>query len=198
MILNKEELRLQNAVEAVVFASGEPVEAGKIAQAFALREEDILAVLDDLVKIYEERNCGIVLKKMGNEYQFLSRPEYVEDIRKVLDVRRNQPLSQAAFEVLAIVAYNQPVTKSFVEQVRGVDCSGVMSTLCQRDLIEECGRLDLPGRPLLYCTTTTFLRCFCLSSLEELPELPENNDALAAMEGLSNADGVLNGQISIL
>ncbi len=196
--MNKEELRLQNAVEAVVFASGEPVEAEKIAQAFAMRVDDIVDILDKLVTVYEERDCGIVLKKLGGCYQFLSRPEYVEDIRRVLDVRRNQPLSQAAFEVLAIIAYNQPVTKSFIEQVRGVDCSGVVGTLCQRDLIEECGRLDLPGRPLLYCTTTNFLRCFCLSSLDELPELPDDNEGLAALEGLSNTDGVISGQISIL
>ncbi len=198
MILNDEMRRLHNAVEAVVFASGEPVEVQKIAQAFAMNENDICEILDHLVETYEERKCGIVLKKLGASYQFLSRPEYVEDIRKVLDVRRNQPLSQAAFEVLAIIAYNQPVTKSFIEQVRGVDCSGVIGTLCQRDLIEECGRLDLPGRPLLYCTTTNFLRCFCLSSLEELPELPEDNEGIAALEGLSNTDGVISGQISIL
>lgn len=196
--MNDEALRLQNAVEAIVFASGEPIEVQKISQAFAMRDDDIREVLNRLIVIYEERKCGIVLKKLGDSYQFLSRPEYVEDIRKVLDVRRNQPLSQAAFEVLAIVAYNQPVTKSYVEQVRGVDCSGVMGTLCQRDLIEECGRLDLPGRPLLYCTTTNFLRCFCISSLDELPELPEDNESLAALEGLANTDGVLSGQISIL
>ncbi len=198
MILNDETLRLKNAVEAVVFACGEPIEIQKIAQAFAMSVEDIQEVLDMLIVEYEKRNGGFVLRRMDDSYQFLSQPTYVEDIRKVLDVRRNQPLSQAAFEVLAIVAYNQPVTKSFIEQVRGVDCSGVIGTLCQRDLIEECGRLDLPGRPLLYCTTTSFLRCFCLSSLEELPELPQDNDALAAMEGLSTTDGVLNGQISIL
>ncbi|MBQ3087590.1 MAG: SMC-Scp complex subunit ScpB [Clostridia bacterium] len=191
-------LRLKSAVEAVVFACGEPIEVQKIAQAFAMGVADIQEVLDMLVLEYAERNGGFVLKKLDDAYQFVTQPTYLDDIRKVLDVRRNQPLSQAAFEVLSIVAYNQPVTKSFIEQVRGVDCSGVIGTLCQRDLIEECGRLDLPGRPLLYCTTTAFLRCFCLSSLEDLPELPQDNDALAAMEGLSNADGVLNGQISIL
>lgn len=196
--MNDDALRLQNALEAVVFASGEPIEIQKIAQAFAMNEDDIRDSLDRLAAFYEERKGGVVLKKLGDSYQFLSRPEYIDDIRKVLDVRRNQPLSQAAFEVLAIIAYNQPVTKSFIEQVRGVDCSGVVGTLCQRDLIEECGRLDLPGRPLLYCTTTNFLRCFCLSSLTELPELPEDNDGIAALEGLSNTDGVLSGQISIL
>ena len=94
-------------------------------------------------------------------------------MRKVLEIKRNSPLSQAAFEVLAIVAYNQPVTKAFIEQIRGVDCSAVIATLCQKQLIEERGRLDLPGRPLIYGTTPNFLRCFCISSLEELPALPE-------------------------
>ncbi len=190
--------RLKCAVEAVIFASGEPVEVQRIAQAFEISEEDVAEIAELLVDEYKARNGGIVLVRLDNKLQFVTKHDYIEDIRKVLDVRRNQPLSQAAFEVLAIVAYNQPVTKSFIEQVRGVDCSGVIGTLCQRDLIEECGRLDLPGRPLLYCTTTSFLRCFCLSSLDELPELPEDSDAVSALEGISNADGVLNGQISIL
>ena len=94
-------------------------------------------------------------------------------IRDVLELRKNTPLSPAAFEVLAVIAYNQPVTKSFVEQIRGVDCSGVIATLCQKKLIEEKGRLDLPGRPLIYGTTPDFLRCFSISSLDELPELPQ-------------------------
>lgn len=189
---------LKNALEAVVFASGEPVEMQKIAQAFEVEEEEIRTVADTLIEEYESRKGGITLIRLEDKLQFVTRSEYIENIRKVLDVRRNQPLSQAAFEVLAIVAYNQPVTKSFIEQVRGVDCSGVIGTLCQRDLIEECGRLDLPGRPLLYCTTTAFLRCFCISSLDELPALPEDSDAVSALEGISNADGVLNGQISLL
>ena len=92
----------------------------------------------------------------------------------MLEVKKNAPLSNAAFEVLAVIAYNQPVTKAFVEQVRGVDCSGVISTLCQKRLVEEKGRLELPGRPLVYGTTPEFLRCFGVESLDELPELPQN------------------------
>ena len=103
-----------------------------------------------------------------------ARKEYADAIRKVLEVKRNAPLSQAAFEVLAIIAYNQPVTKSFIEQIRGVDCSAVLSNLLQKSLIEERGRLDLPGRPLIYGTTPDFLRVFCISSLDELPSLPEH------------------------
>ena len=95
----------------------------------------------------------------------------------VLEMKKNTPLSSAAFEVLAVVAYNQPVTRSFVDQVRGVDCSGVISSLVNKGLIEEKGRLDLPGKPILYGTTPVFLRCFCLESLEDLPELPGGEEA---------------------
>ena len=102
-------------------------------------------------------------------------------------------MSSAAYEVLAIVAYNQPVTKAFIEQVRGVDCSGVIATLCQRNLIEEHGRLDLPGRPLLYCTTDNFLRCFEISSLDELPELPEKTGSV----NTSDSEDV-DGQMSLI
>jgi segregation and condensation protein B len=102
----------------------------------------------------------------------------------VLEIKRNTPLSQAAFEVLAVVAYNQPITKSYIEQVRGVDCSGVISSLCQKKLIEEKGRLDLPGRPLIYGTTDRFLRCFSLNSLEDLPDLPKTEE----VENISGND----------
>ena len=107
-------------------------------------------------------------------------------MREVLDLKRGTPLSQAAMEVLAVVAYNQPVTKAFVEQVRGVDCSGVLSSLMQKDLLEERGRLELPGRPLLYGTTETFLRCFQLSSIEDLPPPPQRGG-----EGLPEEEGQL-------
>jgi len=114
----------------------------------------------------------LCLLRLGNRYQLCTRTEFAQSVRQALEIKRNAPLSQAAFEVLAVVAYNQPVTKSFVEQVRGVDCSGVVNTLCQKGLLEEKGRLELPGRPLLYGTTTEFLRCFSFSSLEDLPPLP--------------------------
>ena len=112
-----------------------------------------------------------------------SKPQYGEYVRAIMDIRRNVPLSQAAMEVLAIVAYNQPVTKAFIEQIRGVDCSGVISSLVSKDLISEKGRLELPGRPLLYGTTSNFLRCFGISSVDELPALSsENKDELDKKE----------------
>ncbi len=165
--------QIRAACEAILFASGEPVEAVRIAEALELDTEVVAGALWELSRSLDERESGICLLKLGNKYQLCSRVEYAQQVRSVLDIKKNTPLSPAAFEVLAVVAYNQPVTKAYIEQIRGVDCSGVVSTLCQRGLLEEKGRLDLPGRPLLYGTTPDFLRCFCLTSLADLPELPE-------------------------
>lgn len=165
--------KLQAAVEAILFASGEPIELERIAEALEIEPDVCEQIILNLSAKLDETNSGICVLKLDNMYQLSSRTEYAEIIRDVLELRKNTPLSTAAFEVLAVIAYNQPVTKSFVEQIRGVDCSGVISTLCQKKLIEEKGRLDLPGRPLVYGTTPDFLRCFSISSLEELPELPE-------------------------
>lgn len=166
---------IQSAVEAILFAAGEPVELQKIAAVFDIEPELAERILYNLAAELDERKSGICLLRLGDKYQLSSRTEYAEIIRDFLELRKNTPLSQAAFEVLAVIAYNQPVTKSFVEQVRGVDCSGVITTLCQKKLIEERGRLDLPGRPLVYGTTPEFLRVFGISSLDELPSLPEND-----------------------
>lgn len=166
--------KLQAAAEAILFAAGEPLEIEKIAQALEIEPEIAEQILYNLSAKLDESNRGICLLKLDNKYQLSSRPEYSDVIRNILELRKNTPLSPAAFEVLAVIAYNQPVTKSFVEQVRGVDCSGVIATLCQKKLIEEKGRLELPGRPLVYGTTPDFLRCFSISSLNELPPLPAN------------------------
>ncbi len=168
--------QIRAACEAILFSSGEPLEASRIAEALEINIETVTAALWELSNSLDERGSGICLLRLGSKYQLCSRVEYAQQIRNVLDIKKNTPLSPAAFEVLAVVAYNQPVTKAYVEQIRGVDCSGVISTLCQRGLLEEKGRLDLPGRPLLYGTTPDFLRCFCLNSLADLPELPEKNE----------------------
>ena len=167
---------MRSACEAILFASGEPVEVSRIAQALETETDNIVSALSDLGKILDERKSGIALLKLGSKYQLCSRVEFAPEVRAVLDLKRNTPLSNAALEVLAVVAYNQPVTKAYIEQIRGVDCSGVVQTLCQKGLLEEKGRLDLPGRPLLYGTTPNFLRCFCLTSLADLPELPEKEE----------------------
>lgn len=168
--------QIRAACEAILFASGEPLEASRISEALELDIETVTAALWEVSSSLDERGSGICLLRLGSKYQLCSRVEYAQQVRSVLDIKKNAPLSPAAFEVLAVVAYNQPVTKAYVEQIRGVDCSGVISTLCQKGLLEEKGRLDLPGRPLLYGTTPDFLRCFCLTSLADLPELPEKNE----------------------
>ena len=169
-----DERRLKNAVEAIIFASGTPVELSKIAQGLHIGALQAMTICDGLVEEYKKSDRGIKIVRLNDSYQMCSVEEYADNIREVMDIKRDAPLSGAAAEVLAIIAYNQPVTKAFVEQVRGVDCSSVMSSLVAKQLIEERGRLELPGRPLIYGTTEHFLRCFQISSLEELPHLPDD------------------------
>ena len=170
------EINICAAIEAILFAAGGSVERERLAEALEITPDEVDARMDELLRDYEGSEMGITIIKLKNSYQMVSRKEYAPQIRTVMDLRRNTPLSQAALEVLAVVAYNQPVTKAFVEQVRGVDCSGVIGSLCAKDLIEEKGRLELPGRPLLYGTTENFLRCFNISDLEQLPPLPEEEN----------------------
>lgn len=160
-------------LEAVLFAAGEPLEIKRIAATMELDIQDVQDGLEQLQERLAKPDSGICLLRLGSRYQLCTKQVYAGTVREVLEVKKNTPLSPAAFEVLAVIAYNQPITKAYIEQVRGVDCSGVVTTLCQRGLIEERGRLDLPGRPLVYGTTPEFLKCFCISSLEELPQLPE-------------------------
>lgn len=181
------ELNIKSAIEAILFASGSPVELSRIANALEIPEKQAEEQISVLIDDYNSAQRGITIIKLKDSYQMVSVKEYAPQIRTIMDLRRNSPLSQAALEVLAVVAYNQPVTKAFVEQVRGVDCSGVIGSLTLKGLVEEKGRLELPGRPLLYGTTENFLRCFNISSLEELPPLPENDEE-------SNNDNTENEQ----
>ncbi len=163
----------QAALEAVLFASGEPVSLERLAAALEVDEEDAERLAEDLAQEYRTRAGGLMILRLDDSYQMCSKRDFAPYIRRAMEIRRNTPLSQAAMEVLAIVAYNQPVTKAVIEQVRGVDCSAVLQGLQQKGLVEERGRLELPGRPLLYGTTVHFLRCFGVSKLEELPPLPQ-------------------------
>ena len=133
------------AIEAILFASGDSVSVERIATALELTKKEAEKLTEELMAEYMAAARGITIIKLDNAYQMVSVKEYAKEIRTVMDLRRNTPLSQAALEVLAVIAYNQPVTKAFVEQVRGVDCSGVIGSLTTKDLIEEKGRLELPG-----------------------------------------------------
>ena len=163
------------ALEAVLFASGDPISVDRISQTFEIKPEDVEKYVNELEKKYENDNSGFYVVRLENTYQLVTREEFAPYIKKAFDIKRRTPLSTAALEVLAVIAYNQPVTRAFIEQVRGVDCSGVVSTLVEKGLIEERGRLELPGRPLLYGTTKTFLRSFSLNDLGDLPPLPKDN-----------------------
>lgn len=166
---------LVKAFEAVLFAAGEPLSIDRFTQVFEITPNKTVEIMDLLSKKYEENDSGIKLARLDNAYQLTTKSEYSEYIKKAFDIKRRTPLSPASLEVLAVIAYNQPVTRAFIEQVRGVDCSGVVSTLVEKGLIEERGRLELPGRPLLYGTTKTFLRSFSLNDLSDLPPIPKEN-----------------------
>ena len=170
------EKEYRSSIEAILFAAGDPVELKRLAEALELPESAVQTQVELLMDEYTQMNRGITIIRLLDSYQMVSVKQYAPQVRKAMDLRRNIPLSQAAMEVLAVIAYNQPVTKSFVEQVRGVDCSGVIGSLTTKGLIEERGRLELPGRPLLYGTTDHFLRCFSISSLDELPPIPKSED----------------------
>ena len=161
------------SIEAMLFAAGDPVEPAKLAEVLDIDVENVIKMLGHLEATYDERERVI---RVDGKYQICTREEYSDEVRGLLEIKKNTPLSQAAFEVLAIVAYNKTVTRSFIEQIRGVDCSGPVSNLIQKGLIEEKGRLDLPGRPLVYGTTDRFLRCFSLNSLDDLPDLPKDTE----------------------
>ena len=168
--------KIRGAIEAILFASGDSVSTDRVAQVLSLDRATAAKLLQSVMDDFNKEDGGVRIVKLEDSYQMCSNPIYAEEIRQALDLHRNTPLSQAAMEVLAIVAYNQPVTKAFVEQIRGVDCSGVLGSLTATGLIEERGRLELPGRPLLYGTTSDFLRCLNISSLNELPPLPHKKE----------------------
>ena len=171
MVQNLEVKKAKAAIQAILFASGEPISVEKIATTIELDKQTVSKLLKNLMDDFDGEDSGICIVNLDDKYQMCTKPTYSNYVRQALDLRRHVPLSQAAMEVLAIIAYNQPVTKSFVENIRGVDCTSIISNLNVRNLIEERGRLDLPGRPLLYGTTLNFLKCFEIASVDELPEL---------------------------
>ena len=175
---------IQLAMEAVLFAAGEPVGVERLCLALEIDRATADAVAQKLMDDYSYSRRGIRLVRLDTSYQLCSAPEYADLIRKTFESRRPPRLSPPALEVLAIIAYYQPTTRAYVDQVRGVDSAYTVGLLLDRELIEECGRLAVPGRPILYRTTPTFLRSFGLSSLEELPELP----AAAPEEGQLSMD----------
>lgn len=164
---------IESAVEGILFASGEPVQTDRICAALEMDRPTVEQVLQKLMDYYAYERRGVRLVRMEDCWQMCSAPDYADVIRKAFEIRKPARLSQPALEVLTIIAYYQPTTRAYVDQIRGVDSAYTVGLLLERELIEECGRLAVPGRPILYRTTKNFLRSFGLSSLEELPELPD-------------------------
>ena len=163
---------LLSVIEAILFAAGDPVPASRIALVTGEETQTIVSAARELAAAYEENRCGMRLVQMNDLLQLCSAPEYAEYIRRALEQRKPPKLSQPALEVLTIIAYYQPTTRAYVDQIRGVDSSYTVGLLLDRHLIEECGRLQVPGRPRLYRTTQAFLRAFHLRSQDDLPEMP--------------------------
>ncbi len=179
---------LKAALEAVLFASGSPVTIEKLSEIFDLPEERINSSAASLAKDLTDSEKGIELITVDNAYQLCTKPLFATYVKRALELRKTPPLTKASLEVLAITAYNQPVTRSYIEAVRGVDSSSIVSSLCDKGLIFESGQMDAPGRPSLFSTTDAFLRCFGLESLEQLPELDiQSSDNVTLEETVSDA-----------
>ena len=170
-----EQTELQRRLEAILFAAGEPVEISRLSASLEIDKKDIIAAADALANELAFERRGIRVIRLDKAYQMVSSGEMADDITKTLETRKPPRLSASQLETLTIIAYYQPATKAMVEQIRGVDSSYSVSALLNKRLIEESGRLNVPGRPILYRTTPAFLRTFGISSLEELPEIERVN-----------------------
>jgi segregation and condensation protein B len=191
----------ENAIEAILFAAGEAVPAGRLSLVLGIEEDEVFALAKTLADDYAFNRRGVRLLRMDDKLQLVSSPEFADDVIHALERRRPPKLTQTSLEVLAICAYFQPVTRAYVEQVRGVDSSYTMSLLLERGLIEKAGSLDAPGRPSIYRTTDLFLRTMGVSDLLELPKLPD----VTSGEGMDRLNSVIeaikaeeqDGQLSI-
>ena len=167
---------LTSAIEAILFAAGDSVPLARLSLVLGVSEQDVETSVKMLQESYAQQQRGMRILRLEDKVQMCSAPEYAPFISKTLEQRKPPVLSQPALETLAVVAYFQPVTRAYIEQVRGVDSSYTVGVLNERGLIEECGRLEVPGRPVLFRTTDVFLRTMGISSLDELPELPDMTD----------------------
>lgn len=177
---------IKSSIEAILFAAGDSVPIARLSLILEVSENDIEKAAEELADSYVSNSSGIRLLRLDRNLQLCSAPEYAEIISKTLEQRKPAKLSQAALETLAVVAYFQPVTRSFIEQMRGVDSSYTVSVLEDRGLIEVGGRMDVPGRPLVYITTDVFLRTMGISELSALPSLPDMSSS-EGMEKLQSA-----------
>ena len=162
---------IENIIESLIFSYGDALSLDKICEILELDRKTARNILKNMMDTYNTSNRGIIIREINEKYQMCSKPEYFDYVSKLYQIRQKQALSQAAYEVLSIVAYNQPITRAKLEQIRGVNSDSAVTRLLERNLIKEAGKLDTPGRPRLYETTDEFLKCFGFKSLRDLPML---------------------------
>lgn len=161
-------------LEGLLFVVGDDgISVDQISEVLDIKKEEVYKVLEELDKIYNDDNRGITIKKYGNMYKLTTKKEYKEYYQRLFDNKEINTLSQSSLEVLAIIAYNEPITRVEIDELRGVNSSYVIRKLMAKNLIKEAGKSDLPGKPILYKTTKDFLDCFGLSSIEDLPKLDD-------------------------
>ena len=185
--MTMDERELKAALEAIIFASGEPVPAGRISLVLGVPEAEVYSCAEALAAEYEREGRGFRLVRLDKSLQMCSAPQYAKAIARVIEHRAPPKLSPPALETLAVIAYFQPVTRAYVDEVRGVDSSYTVSSLVDKGLIEPSGKLEAPGRPTLYKTTEAFLRVMGVSELSELPKLPD----MASTDGLEKLQGAI-------
>jgi len=172
---------MEAVVEGLLFAAGDPVPLEKLAEILELDKKTAKRFLDNMAVTLQNSKRGILMREIDGSYQLCTRPEHFEYIRKLVEPRQKQALSQAAFETLSIIAYNQPVTRAKIEMIRGVNSDSALVRLIERNLVREAGRLDAPGKPVLYETTEEFLRSFGFKSTKDLPVLELENMMAGAL-----------------
>lgn len=175
---------IKSIIEGLLFTWGDPLSIEDISEVLGLDKKSLRIILNEMIDDFNYNRRGIQINHINNTYQLSTRAEHFEWINKLCTPRVNKTLSNAALETLSIIAYKQPITKAEIEIIRGVKCDRALSTLMEKKLIVEVGRLERPGKPIIYGTTDEFLRCFGLSSLENLPKLAE--DHILQMEDLDN------------
>ncbi len=177
-------------IEGLLFAAGDSVEIDRIADIIEMDKKTTKEIISKMMDDYNIEKRGIKIIQLGSSYQMCTKPEYFDYIQRLAEPKRMQNLSNAAMEVLSIIAYRQPVTRAMIESIRGVSCDAIINRLIERNLIEETGRLDVPGRPMIFGTTEEFLRSFGVADLTELPDYDkiatEPQYKQQTMEGILN------------
>ncbi len=184
---------IENIIESLIFSYGDAVPLEKICEILELDKKTARNILKNMMDNYNNANRGVIIREINDKYQMCSNPAYFEYVTKLYQIRQKQALSQAAYEVLSIIAYNQPITRAKLEQIRGVNSDSAVTRLLERNLIKEAGKLDVPGRPRLYETTDEFLKCFGFKSLRDLPLLDIQDLSELNLEQLTEIEEEING-----